>query len=134
MDIQIDISPHYYYNLSHIYSTHNTHITYNDNMHSLQRAGQDGSGICSHKGQTKPSIYFLAHKLLGMALPRGQTRDKSRKCLIGLSTPTSVCLHHKEEYKPSPVPCTFHHSVYAWDLSSQGLLSHSLLEKLVCSA
>ena len=42
--------------------SHLQYTTYNDNMHSLQRAGQDGSGIRSHKGQTKPSIYFVAHK------------------------------------------------------------------------
>ena len=38
----MDINTQYCYNLSHSYSMHNTHITYSDNRHGLQRAGQDG--------------------------------------------------------------------------------------------
>ena len=42
MDTQIDIHvnhPQYYYHISHTYSTHNKHSTYNYSLHSLQRAG-----------------------------------------------------------------------------------------------
>ena len=98
---------------SHLYSKHNTHTTYNDNMHSLQRAGQDGSGIRSHKGQIKPSIYFVAHEGLGTTLSCGQMSGKSRKCSNGLSTP-NICMSPPQVgYKPSPVPCPSHHSVHA---------------------
>ena len=82
-------------------------------MHAqfLQRAS---SRIRSHKGQTKPSIYFSLHMSdLGRPCLRGQASGKSRKCLNDLSTSTSVCLHQSGIQTYSPVPCTVHYSAHA---------------------